>query len=112
MAALPRLLFNRRGDDGGSLWVYCRGIRARYEVELARYQHDGGDRHAKHGQHKIVKVVHHIRNSTRAGWSHRLWLSARALVENNSGSKDLWLSATGAVVNGGQWLRLIERRTK
>jgi hypothetical protein len=33
-------------------------------------------------------------------------------VENNSGSKDLWLSATGAVVNGGQWLRLIERRTK
>jgi hypothetical protein len=24
---------------------------------------------------------------------------------NNSGSEDLWLSATGAVVNGGRWLR-------
>jgi hypothetical protein len=31
-------------------------------------------------------------------------------VENNSGSEDLWLSATGAVVNGGRWLHSIERR--
>jgi hypothetical protein len=29
-----------------------------------------------------------------------LWLSARALVLN-SGSDDLWLSATGAVIDGG-----------
>jgi hypothetical protein len=34
------------------------------------------------------------------GRSHHIWLSARALEENNSGSEDLWLSATGAVVNG------------
>jgi hypothetical protein len=27
---------------------------------------------------------------------------------NNSGSEDLWLSATGAVVNGGRWPRGIE----
>src|SRR5581483_12454002 len=31
----------------------------------------------------------------------RLWLSARARVPN-SGPEDLWLSATGAVVNGGR----------
>ena len=31
---------------------------------------------------------------------------------NNSGSEDLWLSATGAVVNGGRWLRAIERRSE
>jgi hypothetical protein len=31
---------------------------------------------------------------------------------NNSGSEDLWLSATGAVVNGGRWLRPIERRSE
>jgi hypothetical protein len=30
-------------------------------------------------------------------------------VVNNSGSGDLWLSATGAVVNGGRWLRTFER---
>jgi hypothetical protein len=36
------------------------------------------------------------------GRSHRLWLSARALEVNTSGSEDLWLSATGAVVNGGR----------
>ena len=27
---------------------------AAHKVELARYQHDGGDCHAKHGQHQIV----------------------------------------------------------
>jgi hypothetical protein len=39
---------------------------------------------------------------------------ARALIIETvffaSGSEDLWLSATGAVVNGGRWLRPIERR--
>jgi hypothetical protein len=44
--------------------------------------------------------------------SHRLWLSARALVEITAGRKDLWLSATSAVVNGGRWLRVMERRSE
>jgi hypothetical protein len=40
-------------------------------------------------------------------------LAIRASAEvNNSESEDLWQSATGAVVNGGRWLRPIERRSE
>jgi len=50
-----------------------------------------------------------MRRSLRAA-ANRLGLSVRAQVVNNSGSADLWLFATGAVVNGGRWRPAFERR--
>jgi hypothetical protein len=39
-----------------------RRIRPHHrKIELARHQHDRGDRHSKHGKHQIVWVIHRVR---------------------------------------------------
>ena len=42
-----------------------RRIRPHHrKIELARHQHDRGDRHSKHGKHQIVWVIHRIRKNS------------------------------------------------
>jgi hypothetical protein len=68
------------------------------------------------------RKLQHITTPALCGWAERIRVlrplnsgtaaiafDLRAsLVVNNSGSEDLWLSATGAVVNGGRWPRGLE----
>jgi hypothetical protein len=76
-----------------------RALSCEYEEAAATGRRPAPAAKSQHGQYQVI-IVH--RGVSLAERPSLLVIRASAKV-NNSGSKDLWLSATCAVVNGGQW---------